>query len=205
VLISGDYARGVLEKQFDIAQQKQLGQIQKNHDLLFGANGVPMLKEMISDRPQQIRDAYGPAANRMLAGALGGAAPRGTLTTDAVLQRASAPVALQFESMFQQAQDVANAQKLGLSGVPGFGQGFSADPQNFNSPQSMGSLQNLGLAAYQGGYLPGAMGGAQSAFQAQAGKAGMYGSLGGNIASGLWGQQSLNQILSAMQAMQRTT
>lgn len=149
-LVGGDIARKAFEGQFDIAQKKQIEQTEKNFDLLFGKDGPQFLKDKITNRPDQLREAYGPAVSRGLQRALGGAAPGGTLTTDALLQRVSAPLAFQAESMFQQAEDVRNAQQLGLSGVPGFGQGFSADPNNFNTPQSREYLQGLGMNVFAG-------------------------------------------------------
>lgn len=187
VAVTGDATRGLYEKQFELAQQKQIDQTQKNFNLLFGEGGPPVLKDLIQNRPQQIREALGPSAGRLLRDALGGAAPRGTLTTDAVLQRASAPTAFAFEQYVQQAQDVANAQQLGLSGVPGFGGGFSADPQNFLSPQSIPTLQNLSLAAYGQGVFNPALASQQSRMQAQGFKAGLYGGLGGGVSQGLFG------------------
>ena len=150
IAIHTDRARDLFKKQFDIAQKQQIDQTQKNFDLLFGKDGPQFLRDKITNRPEQLREAYGPAVTRGLQRALGGAAPAGTLTTDALLQRVSAPLAFQAESMFQQAEDVRNAQQLGLSGVPGFGQGFSADPNNFNAPQGREYLQGLGLNVFAG-------------------------------------------------------
>lgn len=196
----GGATQNIFAQQFQKASEMQAQQTQKTYETLFGANGVPVLKEKISQRPQQIREAFGPAASRLLAGALGGAAPRGTLTTDAVLQRAAAPVAFDMERFFQQAQDVANAQELGLSGVPGFGQGFSSNPANFLGPQPLGHLQQLGLAGFEGQYNP-ALANYQSRAQAGAAKAGLYGGLSSSFGAGMqgwnpfgWGQTTVKEV-----------
>ena len=183
----GEKTRDIFRKTFERAQQEQVGQTQKNFDLIFGKDGPQFLKDRISNRPQQIRDAFGPAVSRGIQQAIGAAAPTGTLTTDAVLQRVSAPLAFRAESQFQRAEDVRNAQELGLSGVPGFGQGFGADPSNFLSPQSLPFLQNLGAQAFQTGAFAPQFANAQSNQQAKGFRAGLFSSAAGQAAGGGFG------------------
>jgi len=189
VLVTGDLARSTFQKQFDTAQEEALGQTQKNFDLIFGDKGPQFLKDRISNRPQQIRDAFGPAVSKGIRQAIGGAAPGGTLTTDAVLQRVSAPLAFQAETLFQQAEDARNAQELGLSGVPGYGSGFGSNPNNFLQPQSLDALQGLGLQAFTQGQFGPAYANYQGRASSQGYKSGLYAGAGGQIA-GLFGQQA---------------
>jgi len=186
VLISGDMAQKAFKDQFDIAQKQQVEQTQKNFDLIFGKDGPQFLKDKISNRPQQVRDAFGPAVSNGIREAIGGAAPAGTLTTDALLQRVGAGPAMQAESYFQQVEDAANAQQLGLSGVPGFGQGFSADPNNFLSPQGREYLQGLGLNSFQG-QQGASLANAGFSNQRQGFQSGLFAGAGGSLA-GLFGQ-----------------
>lgn len=184
-LISGA-GRDVINQQLQRAQEEQVQQTQANFDLLFGENGPQFLKDRISNRPQQIRDAFGPAVSKGIREAIGGAAPAGTLTTDAILQRVSAPVAFQAETLFQQAEDARNAQELGLSGVPGYGSGFGSNPNNFVQPQGLGYLQGLGMQAFQTGQFAPALANYQGRAASQGYKSGLFSGAGGQLA-GIFG------------------
>jgi len=158
-------------------RQQTLNDVKGTFNDLFGPEGPAFLKDMLANRPEQVRAAFAPAVASAAQGAVGAAAPRGTLTTDAVLNQAVAPVALQ--------ENQTNAQQLGLAGIPGFGPQFGIQSSAFTTPQSLGELQNAFLASRSLSQQA-AIASGQSQQSADALKAGMLAGLGSSF-SGLSG------------------
>lgn len=184
--VVGPAVQDLFQSTFQANADRQLQSKQEMFQSLFGPEGPQFLKDMITDRPRQVRDAFAPAFQDMLRGALGAAAPTGTLSTEAVQRQMAAPVALESERFFQSVQDASNAAQLGITGIPGFGTGFPFDPGNISGPQPLQYLQGLGLqAAGLAGNL--SLAGNQSRFDAGLFKAGIYGGLGSGVSESIMG------------------
>ena len=184
----GPAAHAIFQGQLETDFKRQTEQKQKTYDSLFGAEGPQFLKDLLTNRPQQIRDAFASGFDDRLRGALGAAAPAGTLTTEAIQRQATAPVALESERFFQGVQDSVNAAQLGITGIPGFGTGFPFDPSNISGPQSQQTLQQIGLASAGLNSQIG-LANAQSGFQSDLFKSGIYGGLGSGLSESFFSQE----------------